>query len=367
MDNKKTDPVVEEVIAEIKNSLDENAISYSQIMKSIREEAENLPVMLEEIHSTRETHAIGETYAIRDAGSAETIVNINIRELQNEAEYLKVYSNNPYYWDMGKGPKSLLKRLVRRLNKCIVFPWTERQNDFNLHTAKGFYAASNICNGLKDLESQITEQNMLNITEIKQLNEKSEKQVGMMLREYARNISNGLKDLETRMTELNSENITELKLRNHESEEKTEKALKELEICLEGLEIRIDNAESKLSETEQDLKESKKDISQLATRSDVEDGRIDAISNQADEVNKAIAMLQWKKGNNKAINTESEARIAEIEKMISKVMQENKEQKAEINSQAQQLEEIRNSIDELNQSVVRLVQYLIPEKEQQSV
>ena len=323
MDNKKTDPVVEEVIAEIKNSLDENAISYSQIMKSIREEAENLPVMLEEIHSTRETHAIGETYAIRDAGSAETIVNINIRELQNEAEYLKVYSNNPYYWDMGKGPKSLLKRLVRRLNKCIVFPWTERQNDFNLHTAKGFYAASNICNGLKDLE--------------------------------------------TRMTELNSENITELKLRNHESEEKTEKALKELEICLEGLEIRIDNAESKLSETEQDLKESKKDISQLATRSDVEDGRIDAISNQADEVNKAIAMLQWKKGNNKAINTESEARIAEIEKMISKVMQENKEQKAEINSQAQQLEEIRNSIDELNQSVVRLVQYLIPEKEQQSV
>ena len=57
------------------------------------------------------------------------------RQICNEAQYLKGNSYNPYYQELGAGLKAFVKRVIRRLNRCVVLPLNERQNAFNLHAA----------------------------------------------------------------------------------------------------------------------------------------------------------------------------------------------------------------------------------------
>ena len=62
-------------------------------------------------------------------------------QIKKEADYLKANSYNPYYTEVGSGLKSLIKRVIRKVNKFLIFPMSERQNNFNLHTANGIDAA----------------------------------------------------------------------------------------------------------------------------------------------------------------------------------------------------------------------------------
>ena len=59
------------------------------------------------------------------------------RQICNEAQYLKGNSYNPYYQELGAGLKAFVKRVIRRLSRCVVLPLNERQNAFNLHAANG--------------------------------------------------------------------------------------------------------------------------------------------------------------------------------------------------------------------------------------
>ncbi len=58
-------------------------------------------------------------------------------QIANEAQYLKGSHYISYYWDYGRGPKAFIKKIVRKLNRSILLPINEKQNDFNLHAANG--------------------------------------------------------------------------------------------------------------------------------------------------------------------------------------------------------------------------------------
>ena len=62
-------------------------------------------------------------------------------QISNEAKFLKSSYYVPYYTEIEKGPKGYIKRIIRKLNKFLLFPMSESQNTYNLHVANGIDAA----------------------------------------------------------------------------------------------------------------------------------------------------------------------------------------------------------------------------------
>lgn len=59
-----------------------------------------------------------------------------ITQLRNDVRYLQSNYCIPYYWDLGSGFKAFLKKIVRRLIRCIVINIVSYQNTYNSFVAE---------------------------------------------------------------------------------------------------------------------------------------------------------------------------------------------------------------------------------------
>ena len=132
--------IMEEIRAQIRREQAES-VDVGQIMQEIRTQLKNSP--------PQAVPAFSEVTNVPVPASGATIADSKkvipddsaiVQQISNEAQYLKGSAYYPYYWEMGKGPKGFAKRVVRKLNKCILLPIHDHQNDFNLHTANGIDA-----------------------------------------------------------------------------------------------------------------------------------------------------------------------------------------------------------------------------------
>ena len=95
--------------------------------------------------------------------SEETAPEEIYQQISNEAAYLKNSSGLSYYSDLGSGPKSFVKRVIRKLIKGIILPIIERLNDYQIHVANSIDATRIISiqqnSRLQALESRMNEVN----------------------------------------------------------------------------------------------------------------------------------------------------------------------------------------------------------------
>ncbi len=129
-----------------------DSINIEEIMNEIREEASKLPMDMIPDFDDISNDSIE---PIVDSIQSPVTQSEMITQLGNEAVYLRTTAYNPYYTDMGGGLKGLIKRIIRKANKPLILPMSDRQNDFNLHVA-------NVANEVHQLGIQQMQQ--LNMT-----------------------------------------------------------------------------------------------------------------------------------------------------------------------------------------------------------
>lgn len=126
-------------------------VDVEQIMREIREQVarENpypIPDFSEvQFRGTGEEPSTNVVAAASDGGIRISIVPPDqgiLQQIASEAQYVKSRYNIPFYRDLGKGAKSLVKRVLRKLSKPVLLPMSDEQNDLNLHFANGIDAAS---------------------------------------------------------------------------------------------------------------------------------------------------------------------------------------------------------------------------------
>ncbi len=147
MEKVKVD--VEEVMREIRADIQRRmieSIDIEQIMCEIREQAkelaaEDMPDFTQASDAPVSVPA-APAYISPEGGVVLTIPGDGGigAQISNEAVYLKGNSYVPYYREVGKGPKSFVKRAIRRANRFYLLPANEQQNQFNLHAANGIDA-----------------------------------------------------------------------------------------------------------------------------------------------------------------------------------------------------------------------------------
>ncbi len=73
------------------------------------------------------------------------------RELTKAVQYINANYDIPYYWDMGpRGLKTALKRLVRKVMKCLIPPIMARQNEMNANFVRCINSLSNMAVNAND-------------------------------------------------------------------------------------------------------------------------------------------------------------------------------------------------------------------------
>lgn len=112
------------------NRADETEAGFDQLVRHIESEAESLP----DIASFR-------LDSYENNQDREKL----IRDLLLETRTVQEYRDNPYYFDVGTGVKALIKRIMRKILKCVVHPLSAKQNVFNEHASKGLDAVSTLC------------------------------------------------------------------------------------------------------------------------------------------------------------------------------------------------------------------------------
>lgn len=113
-------------------------VNVEEIMQEIRRKAR----MAEEMSKLPAFESI----PFRDQKTYRSIVSIGSDQQADWAEYLECldYINRswdiPYYWSFGPNNsiKVFLKRVVRKLTKCIIPPILARQNEMNAHFVRCF-------------------------------------------------------------------------------------------------------------------------------------------------------------------------------------------------------------------------------------
>ena len=150
MANPQVKVNVEEIMSEIRQEILREQASHvdvEQIMREIREQVsreQHEPVPA--FHEIPSASSIPIENVLPEMDAAQKIQIIPsdggiIQQMANEARYVKVHSYVPYYREMGTGAKALAKRVVRKINKPIMFALSEQQNELNLHLANGVDAA----------------------------------------------------------------------------------------------------------------------------------------------------------------------------------------------------------------------------------
>ena len=125
-------------------------LNMEQIMNEIEEEARMLPH--EEIPSFDSVPIENTNNMISAPVFSST--DDAIQKMAAETDYLRATAYNTYYWEMGKGIKGFVKRAIRRINKCLVYPMSEHQNDFNSHVVNSLEFAIQTINSQRDQINQ---------------------------------------------------------------------------------------------------------------------------------------------------------------------------------------------------------------------
>lgn len=102
---------------------------------------------------------------------------MNLAKIEPSLQYVNASYDVPYYWSFGPaGIKTLLKRVVRKVLKCLIPPILEKQNRFNAHVV-------NCLNALRTLFTRADEQ-AAEIASLKRelsaCREEVEKQAGLL-------------------------------------------------------------------------------------------------------------------------------------------------------------------------------------------
>lgn len=75
--------------------------------------------------------------------------------LQKALTYINTHYETPYYWPFQGGKaKTLIKRAVRKLNKCLLLPIVQMQNTFHVHVVR---CINNLRHGVAELFAQTAE------------------------------------------------------------------------------------------------------------------------------------------------------------------------------------------------------------------
>lgn len=96
-----------------------------------------------------------------------------ITQLRNDVRYLQGNFCIPYYWDLGSGFKAFLKKIVRRLIKCIVINLVSYQNTYNSFVAE----TSDAVRVVVEEQQKEIQQLKNEIASLRQQNEQLQKQL----------------------------------------------------------------------------------------------------------------------------------------------------------------------------------------------
>lgn len=102
-------------------------VNVEQIMEEIREQIRREEEM-------KEIPAFESIPIREEVSAAEQDTQSDLSKMEDSLRYLNVSYDVPYYWSFGPaGLKTFLKRVVRKLAKCLIPPILEKQNHFNAH------------------------------------------------------------------------------------------------------------------------------------------------------------------------------------------------------------------------------------------
>lgn len=101
-------------------------VNVEEIMKEIREAASKYPE-----EDVPDFNDLEPEIGADDLSDYPEI----IAQLRNEVIFLKANEVNPYYSEIEGGIKGFIKRIIRKINKPLIFPLNERQNTYNKHVA----------------------------------------------------------------------------------------------------------------------------------------------------------------------------------------------------------------------------------------
>lgn len=130
-------------------------VNVEEIMKEIRSkiQAEELAANMP---SFSQIPINGENGGV-SAGTAE---GENWEEFMESLRYMNVNYSVPYYWDLGpKGIKTFVKRVVRKLIKCIVMPIVERQGQINACVVRCMNTVRYFIEGQRRINDKLREDN----------------------------------------------------------------------------------------------------------------------------------------------------------------------------------------------------------------
>ena len=157
-------------------------VNVEQIMREIRmkiqmdEELENLPTF-EDIPIRGEVAGAEEAEPDIEMQCAQ----LDLSRIEGSLQYINAGYDIPYYWSFGPaGIKTFLKRVVRKLAKCLIPPILEKQNRFNAHVV-------NCLNALRDLFSRANAQTAEIAAlrrELSSYREETEKQIQFLREQY---------------------------------------------------------------------------------------------------------------------------------------------------------------------------------------
>ena len=148
-------------------------VDVEQIMREIREQAElgdyDPAPSFEEVRAPSVAPAVDPTLPIRIIETDDG----GLQQFASEASFVAKHRYVPYYREVGTGLKSLVKRIIRKAGKPILFPMSEEQNELNYHLAESTNIAhaiadyhqvqlNRIQDALNGLHNRITELESLN-------------------------------------------------------------------------------------------------------------------------------------------------------------------------------------------------------------
>lgn len=152
--------------------MDEVTVNIEAIMREIRETIEKEKKL--DIHPFG---AVSQEECVAEVWKSEERliddVSYMITQLRNDVRYLQSNYSIPYYWDLGRGLRGAVKRIVRRMIKCIAFNLVSYQNVYNSSVAKTSDAVLRIVEEqqktLEQLKNEIVSQRQQNENLRKQL------------------------------------------------------------------------------------------------------------------------------------------------------------------------------------------------------
>lgn len=111
-----------------------------------------------------------------EVGSEEESASA-MTQLRYDVRYLQGNFCIPYYWDLGRGVKAFLKKIVRRLIRCIVINLVSYQNTYNSYVADTFDAVREV---VEEQQKEI-QQLKYEVDSLHQQNEQMKKQLTKLI------------------------------------------------------------------------------------------------------------------------------------------------------------------------------------------